>query len=52
MEKCKWSFKLFGHYIQYTEDCKFKVLGKRAENWKEVVCFKLPLTTIKINNKK
>lgn len=39
MEKCKWNFKMFGYYVRLTESNRFIILGKREEQWVEVVVF-------------
>ena len=33
MEKCKWSFKIFGLYFQKTEKGVFQILAKKEGQW-------------------
>jgi len=37
MEKCKWNYKILGHYFRMTEANNFIILGCREGQWKEIV---------------
>ena len=36
MEKCIWSYFIFNHYFQLSIDFKFKIIGKRQEQWRVI----------------
>jgi len=39
MDKCKWNYKVLGHYVRLTESNKFMILGKRQGQWVVVISF-------------
>jgi G:T-mismatch repair DNA endonuclease (very short patch repair protein) len=42
MEKCKWSYFIFGCYFQYTENKIFKIIGKnKEEQWVDKIVVSL-----------
>lgn len=36
MEKCKWNFKVLGHYLRLTENNHLILLGKKEGQWVEI----------------
>lgn len=41
MEECKWNFYFLRHYFRLTKNNYFKIIGKRGENWKDIVKIKI-----------
>jgi hypothetical protein len=37
MEECKFNFKFLNHYFRDTKNNKFKIIGKRKEQWIEII---------------
>jgi hypothetical protein len=44
MDKCKWNLKIFGYYIRLTSNNNFIILGKKEDQWCEVINLNLKIT--------
>ena len=44
MDECKWNFKILNHYIRFTKANRFIILGRRQEQWRELININFALT--------